>query len=75
MISAVPRDWSGAAQDTLEDARTLAFDDLKLKAVKLGADAVIAVDIDYHSISTGSAVNMMMVSVSGTAIKWPKGED
>lgn len=66
---------SGAVQDTLEDARTLAFDDLRLKAAKLGADAVIAVDIDYHSISTGSAVNMMMVSVSGTAIKWPKGED
>lgn len=64
---------SGAVQDTLEEARTLAFEDLKLKAVKLGADAVIAVDIDYHSVSTGSAVNMMMVSVSGTAIRWKKG--
>lgn len=64
---------SGAVQDTLEEARTLAFEDLKFKAVKLGADAVIAVDIDYHSISTGSAVNMMMVSVSGTAIKWQGG--
>ena len=64
---------SGAVQDTLEEARSLAFEDLKLKAAKLGADAVIAVDIDYHNI-TGSAVNMIMVSVSGTAIKWPKGE-
>lgn len=62
---------SGTIQNTLEDAREAAFEDLRLKAAKLGADAVISVDIDYHSISTGSSVNMMMVAVSGTAIKWP----
>jgi uncharacterized protein YbjQ (UPF0145 family) len=61
---------SGAVQNTLEEARKIAFEDLRLKAANLGADAIIAVDIDYHSIGTGSAVNMMMVSVSGTAIKW-----
>ena len=61
---------SGTVQNTLEEARELAFADLRLKAAKLGADAVIAVDIDYHTISTGSSVNMMIVAVSGTAIKW-----
>lgn len=61
---------SGAVQNTLEEARTAALEDLRLKAAELGANAVIAVDIDYHSISTGSSVNMMMVAVSGTAVKW-----
>ena len=61
---------SGAVQSTLEEARTVAFEDLRLKAAKLGADAVISVDVDYHSISTGSAVNMMLVAVSGTAVRF-----
>jgi uncharacterized protein YbjQ (UPF0145 family) len=43
---------------------------LRLKAAKLGADAIVAVDIDYHSISTGSSVNMMLVAVSGTAVRF-----
>ncbi|MFT5316022.1 MAG: hypothetical protein ACI9UK_001861 [Candidatus Krumholzibacteriia bacterium] len=60
---------SGAVQKTLDEAREAAFDELRIKASELGADAVIAVDIDYHSISTGSSVNMMMVAVSGTAVK------
>lgn len=63
---------SGTVQNTLEEAREAAFEDLRLKAAKLGADAVISVDIDYHSISTGGSVNMMMVAVSGTAVKWRK---
>lgn len=61
---------SGTVQKTLEEARETAFAELRLKAKKLNADAVISVDIDYHSISTGSAVNMMLVAVSGTAIKF-----
>ena len=61
---------SGTVQNTLEEAREFAFEDLRLKAAKLGADAVISVDIAYHTISTGSSVNMMIVAVSGTAIKW-----
>ena len=65
---------SGTVQNTLEEAREIAFEDLRLKAASLGADAVISVDIDYHTISTGSAVNMMIVAVSGTAIKWKKPE-
>ena len=61
---------SGVVQKTLDDARTIAFEELRSKAVDMDADAIIAVDIDYHSISTGSSVNMMMVAVSGTAIKY-----
>ncbi|WP_417240695.1 YbjQ family protein [Celeribacter halophilus] len=60
---------SGVVQKTLHDARKMAFEEIQLQAAELGADAVIAVDIDYNSISTGSSVNMMIVSVSGTAIR------
>lgn len=60
---------SGAVQNTLSDARAIAFTEIRVQAAELGADAVVAVDIDYHSISTGSSVNMMIVSVSGTAVK------
>ena len=60
---------SGVVQNTLAQARQVAFEELKVQAVELGADAVIAVDIDYHTVSTGNAVNMMMVAVSGTAVK------
>ena len=39
------------------------------QAQELGANAIIAVDIDYESISGGSG-NMMMVTASGTAVKY-----
>ncbi|MCB2060340.1 MAG: YbjQ family protein [Novosphingobium sp.] len=60
---------SGVVQNTLRDARELAFDEVRLQAAELGATAVIAVSIHYHSISTGTAVNMMIVSVTGTAVR------
>lgn len=61
---------SGAVQNTLRDAREAAFEEISVQAAELGADAVIAVDINYHSMSTtGGTHNMMMVAVSGTAIK------
>ena len=65
---------SDTVQRTLEEARETAFTDLRMKALKLNADAIISVNIDYNSISTGSAVNMMLVAVSGTAIKFKRPE-
>ncbi len=41
----------------------------KADAKKLGADAVIGVDIDYESIQIGQGGAMLMVSASGTAVK------
>lgn len=63
---------SGAVQKTLEEARTAAFSELRYKALEMDAHAVISIDIDYHSISTGSAVNILMVAVSGTAVRFPE---
>lgn len=59
---------SAAYEKELERARQLALDDLKNAAERVGADAVIGVDIDYEVL--GSNNGMLMVSVSGTAVKF-----
>jgi len=44
----------------------MAIEELTQKAVDLGANAVIGVDIDYQVL--GQSNGMLMVSVSGTAV-------
>jgi uncharacterized protein YbjQ (UPF0145 family) len=39
------------------------------EAEQMGADAVIGVDVDYESIQLGQGGSMLMVSVSGSAVK------
>lgn len=58
---------SGSYEKVLRDARAEAFADLTAEAEKLGADAVIGVDLDYEVI--GADGSMLMVSASGTAVK------
>ena len=58
---------SGAYEKSLQDARSAAFTEIKEKAEKLGANAVVGIDIDYETIGTNSS--MLMVSVTGTAIE------
>ena len=57
---------SGAYEKSLREARQIAFREAEEEAVKLGANALIGVDIDYEVI--GEKGSMMMVSVSGTAV-------
>ena len=59
---------SGAYEKSLQDARSAAFTEIKEKAEKLGANAVVGIDIDYETIGTNSS--MLMVSVTGTAIEF-----
>jgi uncharacterized protein YbjQ (UPF0145 family) len=58
---------SGAYENTLRSARESAFQELEAEATRLGADAVIGVDIDYEVL--GKTGSMLMVSVSGTAVR------
>jgi uncharacterized protein YbjQ (UPF0145 family) len=57
-----------AIQTTLKQAREAALEDLKSEAIKLGGDAVIAVDLDYSEFS-GGGKNMMFCVASGTVVK------
>ena len=57
---------SGSYEKSLREAREIALKEVEQDAQRLGADAVIGVDIDYEVI--GEKGSMMMVSVSGTAV-------
>jgi uncharacterized protein YbjQ (UPF0145 family) len=58
---------SGAYENALRGAREQAFAELQADALELGANAVVGVDIDYEVIGKGGS--MLMVSVSGTAVR------
>lgn len=57
---------SAAYEQSLREAREIAMKELESEAASRGADAVVGVDVDYETIGQGS---MLMVSVSGTAVR------
>ncbi|MBF9058164.1 heavy metal-binding domain-containing protein [Rhodobacterales bacterium HKCCSP123] len=58
---------SEAVQKTMRDARETVLYELKREAHAVGANAVIAVDLDYTQIGD-SGWNMVMLVASGTAV-------
>ena len=58
---------SGTSEKELQEAREKALAEMSERAAKLGADAVVGVDVDYEVL--GETNGMLMVSVSGTAVK------
>jgi uncharacterized protein YbjQ (UPF0145 family) len=58
---------SAAYEQELAKAREIALKETEAAAVALGADAVIGVDLDYEVLGQGNG--MLMVTVSGTAVK------
>jgi uncharacterized protein YbjQ (UPF0145 family) len=58
---------SGAYEEELTKARRVAFDEIKREAMALGANAIVGVDLDYEVV--GQKGSMLMVSISGTAVK------
>jgi len=58
---------SGAYEKELRKAREIAFRELQEQAESLGANAVVGIDIDYETV--GKDGSMLMVSVTGTAVK------
>ncbi|MCG8414151.1 MAG: heavy metal-binding domain-containing protein [Pseudomonadales bacterium] len=58
---------AGAYEDELGKARDIAFQEIEEEAHAMGANAIIGIDIDYEVV--GQHGGMMMVSVSGTAVR------
>ena len=58
---------AGAYEGALRDARREAYEELRYEAERMGADAVDGVDLDYEVVGQGGS--MLMVSISGTAVK------
>ncbi len=69
-ITASVRDIFGGRsknyEDELQNAREEALREMEQRAMALGADAVIGVDIDYEVL--GANGSMLMVTSSGTAV-------
>ena len=59
---------SGSYEKVLQEARLTAMKAMVDDAYELGANAIIGVDIDYETI--GAKGSMIMVSVTGTAVKF-----
>lgn len=61
---------SAAYEREMGHAREIAFQEIEEKARALGADGIVGIDIDYEVV--GSQGAMMMVSVSGTAVRFKR---
>ncbi|AFN73263.1 hypothetical protein MROS_0019 [Melioribacter roseus P3M-2] len=57
---------SATYEKELRNAKDLALNEMAQDAAMMGANAVIAVDLDYETV--GQAGSMLMVSASGTAV-------
>jgi uncharacterized protein YbjQ (UPF0145 family) len=57
---------SGSYEGELIQAREDAIKEMRQRAVELGANAIVGVDIDYEVL--GKDGNMLMVTASGTAV-------
>ena len=57
---------SGTYENELAEARDKAVEEMMYRAKKMGANAVVGVDVDYEVL--GEKNGMLMVSVSGTAV-------
>lgn len=56
---------SSAYEQVLREAKATAMSEMEIQARQLGANAIIGIDLDYETIREG----MLMVTVSGTAVK------
>lgn len=57
---------AGSYEKVLGEARQSALQEMEQAAMRLGANAIVGVDIDYEVL--GQANGMLMVAVSGTAV-------
>ena len=57
---------SAAYENELQKAKEIALQELQNRASAMGANAIVAVDLDYETI--GANGSMLMVSASGTAV-------
>lgn len=59
---------AGAYEGVLREAKETALQEMSDQAARLGANAVIAVDLDYETV--GASGSMLMVTAAGTAIQY-----
>lgn len=55
-------------EGVLREAKETALSEMSQQAAQLGANAVIAVDLDYETV--GDTGSMLMVTAAGTAVRY-----
>jgi len=56
---------SGSYEEGLREAKDIALREMQEQALRIGANAILAVDLDYEALGSNG---MVMVSSSGTAV-------
>lgn len=59
---------AGSYESVLREAKDTALEEMSQQAARMGANAVIAVDLDYETV--GGSGSMLMVTAAGTAIRF-----
>lgn len=59
---------SGSYERVLREAKDTALKEMTDQAMRLGADAVLGIDLDYETV--GANGGMLMVTASGTAVRF-----
>ena len=57
---------SGSYESVLREAKETAVREMQERAMMLGANAIVGVDLDYETV--GQSGSMLMVTASGTAV-------
>ncbi|MCF0198980.1 MAG: heavy metal-binding domain-containing protein [Bacteroidaceae bacterium] len=58
---------STSYEETLREAKDTALREMEDRALRMGANAILSVDLDYETVGTSGS--MLMVTCSGTAVK------
>lgn len=58
---------SATYEKKLSEGKVLAMNELEDEARKLGGNAIVGIDFDYETV--GAKGSMLMITVSGTAVK------
>ena len=59
---------AGSYESVLREAKDTALQELRERAMQLGANAVIGIDLDYETVGTNGS--MLMVTAAGTAVRY-----
>ena len=57
---------SGAYEEGLREAKEIALREMQEQAARLGANAILSIDLDYETLGSGGS--MLMVTACGTAV-------
>lgn len=58
---------SSSYEEVLREAKDTALREMQEQALRMGANAVVGVDLDYETVGNGGS--MLMVTASGTAVR------